>query len=839
MCARSHPVSEPEHKQVGPLPMVGPTPPRRPSNASLIRLAAALGSARAHAAAWHNRLLSSLRVRAPQIAAALGSLLLLVGLTMLPLPLALPHGVLIAAATLLLFVVHRAGVAATGLNSAHVLPSDSRFDDLCETLERRLEQLQDVHWEISETDVRYRDLLDEQADVILRRDADGCLTFVNSAFSRVFGIESEDALGRPFTPDFVATDEVPPLDLGKPERGCRSLKLINSCRGRRWYVWDEYEVAAADAAGSGLQSVGRDVTEECRRAEELADACDQAEAANRAKSRFLASMSHEIRTPMNGILGMASLMRETEMSDEQRTYIAAIDQSARVLVALIDEILDFSKIEAGKVVLQEAPFNLAEMAQSVVELLSPRAHEKGLELALTVDPALERTLIGDEARVRQIMLNLLSNAVKFTDRGGIAVSIAARPLKGSEDAMTVEMAVEDSGIGLLPDDMQRLFMEFEQADQAQRRHQGGTGLGLAISKRLAQAMKGDIHVSSTPGRGSVFVAEIVLREAAPGDLNDNSAPFVLKDHFTVLVAMDHAFERRSIAHILRTAGQHVIEVEAADALGMIDMAAADGRPVDRVIVDVDCPPDAAGRILKAARGKATGEVIGIVTVNVLARAGLASFREQGYQRYLIRPVRARSLFQQLAEGRGGRTPAHVPDAANAASESTSLSLHRDETGTATAAPVRVLLVEDNDINALLARRILEKCGCEVVHCKDGLGGVACALECCGGARPSFDLVLMDINMPGLDGIAAARAIRDGYAERRAAATVANALPPCPPIVSLTANAFPEDRERCLRAGLDDYLAKPFDSADLKALLQTWVPRYAGQSDTGEFADPTT
>lgn len=819
-------MSEPEHKPAGPPPAIGERPARRPSKSSLMRLAAAVAATRARATGWPRRLLSFLRVGALQVASAVGSLLLLLGLVLLPPPFALPHAVLVAAAALLLFAAHRASSVSAAAPAALPLPRERRFEDLCETLERRLEQLQDVHWEISETDVRYRDLLDQQADVILRRDVDGRLTFVNTAFSRVFGIEAADALGRPFAPDMVATSELPPLDLGRPERGRRSLQLIKTLKGRRWYVWDEYEVAAADASGSELQSVGRDVTEECRRATELADARDQAEAANRAKSRFLAAMSHEIRTPMNGILGMASLMHETEMSDEQRTYIAAVDQSARVLVALIDEILDFSKIEAGKVVLQEAPFTLAETAQSVVELLSPRAHDKGLELALTVDPQLQRTLIGDEARIRQILLNLLSNAVKFTDRGGIAVSLTARRPEGSEGQLAVAMTVEDSGIGLSPDDMQRLFMEFEQADSPQRRQQGGTGLGLAISKRLAQAMKGDIRVSSTPGRGSVFVAEIVLREAAPDDLADSGAPVALDDRLTVLVAMDHAFERRSITHILRSASQNVIEVEAADALAAISKAAADKCPVDRVIVDVGCPPDLAGRILQAARDEAGGDVIGIVTVNVLARSGLGAFRAVGYQRYLIRPVRVRSLLQQLSGDRGDRPRPGQATAPHAGRTAPDACENPVANMPAPADPVRVLLVEDNEINALLARRILEKSGCHVVHRKDGPGGVACALECCDGRRPPFDLVLMDIHMPGLDGIAAAQAIRDGYRERRAAAGAENAPPTCPPIVSLTANAFPEDRERCLKAGLDDYLAKPFDSDDLKTLLMTWVPGYA-------------
>ncbi len=804
------------------------TVPQWPSRASLRRLAAAVSSTRARAAGSGRGLRSFWRAHALQLTAAAGTLALLAGLALLAVPFALPHALLVVAAALLLLVAHRA-IMSPALYAPAGGASRDRFDDVCETLERRLEQLQDVHWEISETDLRYRDLLDQQADVILRRDGDGRLTFINKAFSRVFGIEADEALGRPFAPDVVKSEEMPPLELGKPERGGRRLERIETRKGRRWYVWDEHEVAASDGGGSEVQAVGRDVTDECRRATELADARDEAEAANRAKSRFLAAMSHEIRTPMNGIMGMAALLRETELSDEQRTYTTAVDQSARVLVALIDEILDFSKIEAGKVMLQEAPFILAETAQSVVELLSPRAHDKGLELALTVDPSVERTLIGDEARIRQILLNLLSNAVKFTDRGGIAVTVNARSSQRHDDRVVVEMAVEDSGIGLSPDDMHRLFMEFEQADTAQRRHQGGTGLGLAISRRLAQAMQGDIHVVSAPGRGSTFVAEIVVRKAAPDDLAAGVAAFAMVERHDVLVAIDHAFERRSIAHILRSAGQNVWESQVSDAPAAIARAAEAGAPVNRVIVDVGCDPETAGALLIATRETAAGDVIGIVTANVLARSGLSAFRQKGFQRYLIRPVRVRSLLQQLAANRSPSAGAETPDRPAMGQPAIE---HADAEPVASmpGAPIRVLLVEDNDINALLARRILEKCGCDVEHRKDGPSGVASAIESFDGKRAPFDLVLMDIHMPGLDGIEAARAIRQVHEERRSRAASPDAIPSRPPIVSLTANAFPEDRERCLKAGLDDYLAKPFDMDDLRALLQVWVPRFVDQAD---------
>ena len=790
-----------------------------------MRLAAALSARRGDMAlrGWRAR-------RAAIYLSGAGTLTLVAGLVQLPHPVGVAHAVLAAAALLLLAGAHRSLTPprARGAVEDAGTPRE-RIDELCETLERRLEQLQDVHWEISESDVRYRDLLDQQSDVILRRDPEGRLTFVNSAFERLFGIAQDAAIGTVFRPEIIEGSELPAIDIGRPDRGQRRLEQCQTIIGPRWLAWDEHVVTDGEAAASEVQVVGRDVTEECRKAAELAEARDQAEAANRAKSRFLAAMSHEIRTPMNGILGMASLLRETETSEEQLTYIAAIDQSARVLVALIDEILDFSKIEAGKLVLAENPFLLAATAQSVIELLSPRAHEKGLELALLIDPSVERTVMGDEARIRQILLNLLSNAVKFTDQGGISVSVSARRCGEESSKLRVEMVVEDSGIGLSAEDMQFLFLEFEQADAAARRRQGGTGLGLAISKRLARAMGGDIRVSSAPGHGSTFVAEIVLKDVGQKGLAAEATRPEAGEANRVLVAMDRVFERRSIAHILRSAGHDVVEAGIGGASLAIEEAARRGQPLDRLIVDVGGDAAAAGRTLSELRQAAGATaVIGIVTVNVLARSGLREFRKQGFERYLVRPVRVASLLQQLASRPMEGEPDHRDDGERSGQTSGTSAvtgapgaLRRAANGdAATVVRAHVLLVEDNEINALLARRVLEMSGCVVEHRADGAKGLAAAHDVIAGLRPPFDLILMDIHMPGLDGIATAKAIREAYRDAAAHTGALNVA--CPPIVVLTANAFPEDRARYLAEGLDDYLAKPFDLAALKSLLDTWL-----------------
>src|SRR5262245_34254438 len=409
----------------------------------------------------------------------------------------------------------RAHAEASPDRSRNLTGELGRFMAIGERLERGLEALKDIQWEMRENEARYRDLLDNQADLILRRDADGGLTFVNQAFCRVFGIDRGAVLGRPFAPRVLAGDTATPLAPDGPLRQQRYAQEIETARGPRWFEWDEHAVPASAMAVPEVQCLGRDITDRRRAEAELTEARKQAEAANRAKSRFLAAMSHEIRTPMNGILGMTALLGDTELSPEQRSYAHAIERSARTLLTLIDEILDFSKIEADKLQLNCAPLAIDECVQGVVELLAPKAYEKGIDIAWAVDPALPRRLLGDEVRLRQIVTNLVGNAIKFTDSGGVLVTVGrscagTRPV--AEGDLDIAIAVEDTGIGIAPDALPALFSEFEQADAAVRRRQGGTGLGLAISRRLARAMCGDILVASVPGSGTTFTATMRLKQ---------------------------------------------------------------------------------------------------------------------------------------------------------------------------------------------------------------------------------------------------------------------------------------------------------------------------------------
>jgi PAS domain S-box-containing protein len=702
----------------------------------------------------------------------------------------------------------RAGAQPDG---ARNLSSEfERFVAIGDRLERGLEALKDIQWEIRENEARYRDLLDNQADLILRRDAQGCLTFVNQAFCRVFGIDRSALLGRPFAPRVLDGEKATPLAPGSALRQQRYAQEIETARGPRWFEWEEHTVPAHEAAVPEVQCLGRDITERRRAEAELKEARKQAEAANRAKSRFLAAMSHEIRTPMNGILGMTSLLGDTELSPEQRTYAHAIERSARTLLTLIDEILDFSKIEADKLQLNSGPLAIDECVQGVVELLAPKAYEKSIDIAWAVDPALPRPLLGDEVRLRQIVTNLVGNAIKFTDAGGVLVTVGrtrtSRRPSAKED-VDIAIAVEDTGIGIGSEALPALFSEFEQADAAVRRRQGGTGLGLAISRRLARAMGGDIQVTSLSGRGSIFTATMRLKRAGEAtQMPESGAAPGISQH--VLLALDGSTERRALRLSLEGAGIPVEECQVASA-GTLAAAAADaGEPFTTLIVDGRSGRERAGELLAGARAAAQAGVQGVVVLDTAAKADFAQFRDAGFDAYLVRPVRAQSVLTRVGLGQEPSEPA---------------PLVAERQLQFVAAP-SVLLVEDNDINALLARRMLEKVGCKVVHCVNGREAVEAFRRVLAGTDRGYDIVLMDAHMPVLDGLEATRVIKELYAARHDGSNKA------PPIIAVTANAFDEDRRRCLEAGMDDYLAKPFDREELHRLLERWCSDLVSKRD---------
>jgi PAS domain S-box-containing protein len=676
-------------------------------------------------------------------------------------------------------------------------------------VDQGLEHVKDAEWRLRDDESRYRELLDSQTEVIARVDREGRITFANRAFCRLLGQGPEALLGAPLR---LRTSEAQALDVaGLLETArLRADHQIATASGPRWLSFEVIALGSLDGQRDEHQIIGRDVTEERAAKAVLARARDEAETANRAKSRFLAAMSHEIRTPMNGILGMAGLISDTELTPEQRAYAQAIDQSAKTLLTIIDEILDLSKIEAGRLELHPVPFALDASLQSVAELMAPKAREKGIDLAWRVDPGLPRLALGDETRVRQILLNLVGNAIKFTDRGGVAIRMRQGRSDSSDGRMiAIEIEVADTGIGIAADQMRLIFAEFEQTQDPVARRRGGTGLGLAISRRLARAMGGDITVAdSRPGKGSRFVAQLVLERVA------SSGPVlpVSQNRGTprVLLALDRPVEGPVIAECLASLSAEVELVPPSAAVEAVHKAAAEGRGFDVLITDAGADTTGPDDLVQRVRAASRQPLRALVLIEPSGRAGLDRLRAAGFDAYLVRPVRPASLASQIGIGTSHLAPAHREESRSRTQEAG--GQHKRT----------ILLVEDNDINALLARRVGERANCTMLHAKSGAEALArCSEILADESEAPIDLVLMDIHMPEMDGFETTRLIRRVYA--------ANSRP-APPIAALTANAFPEDRRRCLDEGLDDFLAKPFERRELEALLDKWCAGRGPGSD---------
>jgi signal transduction histidine kinase/CheY-like chemotaxis protein len=507
------------------------------------------------------------------------------------------------------------------------------------------------------------------------------------------------------------------------------------------------------------------------------------EASSEAKSRFLATVSHEIRTPLNGVLGMADLMMDTELTPEQTSYTRAIKTSGEALLSLIEEILDFSRIEAGKLEVQDQPVNLASLVEGVIELLAPRAQGKNLEIAAFLDSSVPESILTDGARLRQILTNLAGNAVKFTEAGGVGVRVDLY-----DDQLI--FTVSDTGPGIPENRLDPIFEEFEQVE-AQASHHGGTGLGLAISRRLARLLGGDIHVRSTLGAGAEFVLTLPLRPAGTG--HRPPRPMPARDQ-EVLILAAGPFEGAFLAdHIRHAGGRCQVVRQPEEALATLA-----NRHVDLLMVDAAFGVDVARQVVRASL--AGGCKRHIVLLSPFERRSFGAPAAAGFARYLIKPVRRRSLDAQLGDWNG-------PEAAIVA-EAEEASLGEPLAGR------RILIAEDNDINALLAGRLIERLGGRAVRASTGREALTwLEASILPGGQP-FDAILCDVRMPDLDGLAMIRAWRSVEASRQRARM---------PALALTANAFSEDRDACLAAGFDDFLAKPLDREHFVAILARLMP----------------
>jgi signal transduction histidine kinase/CheY-like chemotaxis protein len=641
-------------------------------------------------------------------------------------------------------------------------------------LEGRLDEAEDRHWEFKEAQERAKSFFDAQGDVIVRRDGKGIITYANDTFCKLAGRGRGELVGAAFVLPVEAQGDTATLADGTRIHD----QKISTADGPRWIAWREVTVRAD--GDSEMQSVGRDVTDRVIAEHALGDARDQAEAASRAKSRFLAMVSHEIRTPLNGILGMADLLGDTPLAPEQATYLTAMKTSGTTLVTFIEDMLDLAKIEAGRLDLMPHAFGLAGFVEEAVELLGPRAQAKGLEICAYVDERLPARVIGDAARLRQVLFNLVGNAIKFTETGG--VSIIVEP---DRELDHIAIAVRDTGIGIAAKDQARIFQEFEQADVGSTRRYDGIGLGLTISQRIVEHMSGAIAIESGLGQGTMFRVTVPL----PRDGDSPPATFAVPDLAgnDILIVAPAAVEASLLARRLQRWG-------ARTAIVPDDKVAAALLPEQAwsaVLVD-----HALGTEASATLARRSAKFLRrIVLVTPAMRHELATLKDSGFTGYLIKPVRAASLAARFsADDAFDQGQVNEPiDTPSIAPDSEGLS---------------ILVAEDNEINALLARALLVKLGHRPVVVESGGAAIAC-WQAARDAGAPFDRVLMDLHMPGMDGLDATRRIRAIEADEQSART---------PIVALTANASAEDREACLSAGMDGFVVKPLDRERLAAAL---------------------
>ena len=658
----------------------------------------------------------------------------------------------------------------------------------------RLESMEDQSWEIRESEERYRSLAEAFGDLVVHRDLKGNVLFANAAFRRNFG----DKLGGKslIEEHRFELEPMPDSELGtrvvdSSQVYARDIHL-QTLLGLRWFSWLDIAIRDEETGHSAIVSVAREITERKENEAILEDARKRAESASQAKSRFLATVSHEIRTPLNGILGMAGLLKDTDLTPTQNAYVAAVESSGKSLFSLVEDVLDITKIEAERLTLKSEETNMRSLVEGVVELLANVSHEKDLEIISYVASDVPEKLMLDKDRLRQVVLNIANNAIKFTKTGGVLVKVSKVADLSDKGNVLLRVAITDTGLGLAEEDKKRIFAEFEQVDDARSRLQNGAGLGLAISQRIVQKMGGNISVESKLNEGSEFSFEI---EIPVVDSASNQLIQVKSNYNMVLLVGPDCYERQVAADHIRDYGCKVITCASQSAaFTALSKTEDQDQLIDMVIIDSRLSFDTSS-FLQELRAFAIRPFKAVFIASPANRSSVDDMLKDGFDGWLMRPVRAKSMEETLV----GR-----------ASNQSLVINSEDKLGpagmtVASGRSLKILLVEDNKINQILARALITRSGHEATVASDGQSAVDTFENSMLNERSGYDLILMDLHMPDMDGFEAIRIIR--------ALEVAKNMP-ATPILMLSADEQEEVRSTAKQAGANGFVSKPIDAEQL-------------------------